>query len=498
MSILDRVNAAANRQPARFSVDDWIQNYLIPSQHFSFGGNSYGYGSGPRTTYTAGKIQEISNSLPGYAGAVRSCPPAFASQMVRALVLSQARFTFRSLRSTSTRKTFGTPALKILEQPWKGATTGELISRMEWHAGLAGNAYVHRRVTPSGKPELKILRPDWVGILYGSDLEPDNITGFALDSRVIAYVYQEGGIRADNSNQLYVLLPEDVAHWSPIPNPESPGIGESWVTSAIREIRGDVAAADHKLQFFKNAATPNMVISGIPAATETEFNTIVEMMEAAHAGLVNAYKTMYLVAGADAKVIGSDFKQMEFTQMIGRSETRISVLSRVPAALLGISEGLQGSTLNQGNFGMARRMFADTWVYPTMQDLAATLSKLVDVPDDAELWFDTRDIPLLREDAKDAALIQQIYAATISSYISAGFTAESATAATLAQDPSLLVHTGMVSVQLWEPGQQPTPGTGSTKTEGVTQPSSQGGKSPGQPRPKDGGSAPGKPKGKKG
>jgi hypothetical protein len=151
-------------------------------------------------------------------------------------------------------------------------------------------------------------------------------------------------------------------------------------------------------------------------------------------------------------VVGADLKQIDFKQTQGAGETRISLVGRVPAALLGISEGLAGSALNAGNFGMARRMFADTWLYPTLQDVAGTLAQIVDVPDDAELWFDTTDIPLLREDGKDAAEIEQIKSQTITQYVREGFTPESAVAATNAQDVKLLVHTGLVSVQLQPPG----------------------------------------------
>src|SRR5690606_11642187 len=94
-------------------------------------------------------------------------------------------------------------------------------------------------------------------------------------------------------------------------------------------------------------------------------------------------------------------------------ETRISSLSRVPASLLGISEGLAGSSLNAGNFDSARRVFADTWVSPTLQDYAASLASLVDVPDDAELWPDTSDMPILRDDGKAAAEILQLKQASI-------------------------------------------------------------------------------------
>jgi hypothetical protein len=71
---------------------------------------------------------------------------------------------------------------------------------------------------------------------------------------------------------------------------------------------------------------------------------------------------------------------------------------------------------------------------------------------DSELWFDTADMPLLREDAKDAAEIEQIKATTITILVREGFTAESAMAAVMGQDMALLKHTGLVSVQLQPPG----------------------------------------------
>jgi hypothetical protein len=98
-------------------------------------------------------------------------------------------------------------------------------------------------------------------------------------------------------------------------------------------------------------------------------------------------------------------------------------------------------------------------VYPTLEDVCAALSPLVKIPPDAELWFDTADIPLLREDAKDAAEIEQIKATTITGYVKEGFSPESAIAAVNAQDVSLLKHTGLVSVQLQPPGST-LPGTG--------------------------------------
>lgn len=459
MGLLERIAAARGRDESRFSIDQWIGDYLIPSQ-FQYGGQTYPVGlsqslTGLNQTWNGKRIQAVAATLPGYAAALRACPPAFAAQMVRALVLSQARFVFRNRPGSRTpRRIFGTTELATLESPWPNGTTGELLALMEWHAGLTGNAFVLRQPN-----RLRVLRPDWTAVIYGSDSEPDD-PAFALDGEIIGYVYQNGGIGSGRGKP-QTMLPADVAHWSPLPDPERPGMGQSWVTAALRDIQGDRAATEHKLQFFANGATPNLVVKGVTAATREQFQEIVDAMEAGHAGVANAYRTLYLAAGADATVVGADLKQLDFKATQGAGETRIAMLGRVPAPLLQISEGLAGSSLNAGNFGMARRIFADSWIYPTLQDLCGAMSSILRVPSDAELWFDTSDMPLLREDAKDAAEITQVQASTIGQLVRDGYTSDSAKAAVVGNDMSLLVHSGLVSVQLQVPGSTPTPAGGS-------------------------------------
>jgi len=449
-----------DRAESRFSIDTWLTEYLFPSQ-FQYGSTTYGFGSnalpaGLTQTMGPNRLKAITNSLPGYMRALNSCPPAFAAQMVRALVLSQARFTFRNRpwHSTAPRKTFGTTALSLLENPWPNGTTGDLVGLMEWHAGLAGNAFVLEQ-----RDRLRVLRPDWVGLFYGSELDPDS-PDHALDGELLAYVYQVGGI--GNSQTKPTVLPvgvDRVAHWVPpgLEDPENPGRGMSWITPGLRDIQADQAATEFKTKFLTNGATPNMIVKGLPATTKEQFNEIVDMIEERHTGFANAFKTLYLTGGADATIVGSNLKELDLTHTQGGGETRLSMLSRVPAPVLGIAAGLEGSSLNAGNFGQARRLFADTWVFPTLQDLAHTLSAITDVPyTDAELWFDAIDIPLLREDARDAADINSTKASTISALVSAGYTPESAVAAVESGDFRILKHTGLYSVQL-QPAGAPAP-----------------------------------------
>jgi phage portal protein BeeE len=438
----------------RGSIDQWLSEYLLPSgmaNQFTYGGQVYGFGGSPNLLYPASKAREFSGDLPGHTAAVRACPPAFAAQMVRAMVLSQARFTFRNVRwSPTPRRSFGTRELGILERPWLNGTTGDLISRMEWHGGLGGNAFV-TNWQQNGR--LRVLRPDWTAVVYGSQSEPDDPAG-ALDGEIIGYVYQNGGIKPGNRNPMSTLPPSSVAHWTPLPDTLSAGVGESWITPAVREIQGDILTAQHKVNYFANGATPNLVIKGIPAVSKEQFDEIVAGLEAGHTGSANAFRTLYLTAGADAAVVGANLNEIDFRAVQAGGETRITMLSRVPAPLLGIGEGLQGSSLNAGNFTAARRMFADSWIFPSLQNLASTLAPLVKVPADAELWFDVADMPILREDAKDAADIGQVQAASITLLVRDGFTPESAIAAVTGQDMSLLKHSGMVSVQLWAPGSE--------------------------------------------
>lgn len=379
--------------------------------------------------------------------------PVFALMLVRQMVFSEARFQFRQIRNGRPGELFGTADLAPLERPWPGGTTGDLLSRMIQDADLSGNAFVTR--LDDGR--LRRLRPDWVTIVTGSQ-EEQSAPGDAIDSQLVGYAYTPP--TADPQ----WLLPEQVAHFAPIPDPEFSFRGMSWLTPVMREITADLATTRHKLKFFENGATPQLVVSLDASVTAENFAKFKAAMDASHQGVDHAYKTLYLGGGADVTVAGKDLHQLDFKATQGAGETRLAAAAGVPSVIVGFSEGLAGSSLNAGNYASSRRRFADGTMRPLWRNAAGSLAEIIDVPTGSELWYDDRDIAFLREDRRDAAEIQGIQSRTIRALVDAGYEPDSVVAAVQAEDYSLLRHSGLYSVQLQPPGSgQPAPNDSTTE-----------------------------------
>jgi hypothetical protein len=210
-----------------------------------------------------------------------------------------------------------------------------------------------------------------------------------------------------------------------------------------------------------------MIVTFPVGVKEDQIKAFKKINEANTAGVDNAYKRMYLGGGADATVVGADFQKMTFREVQGFGETRIAAAAGTPPVLVGLSEGLQGSSLNAGNYLQARRRMADVTAHPLWANAAGSLAILLGATppprssnidlgakDTAavRLWYDPRDVPFLREDEKDAAEIRASDAATMRQLLDAGFEPDSVVAAVLAEDFGLLKHTGLFSVQLQPPG----------------------------------------------
>lgn len=392
-----------------------------------------------------GKFEEVGSSFEDYVEqAYKRNGIVFTCVMVRQMALAEARFQMQELVDGRPGALHDDPKLQILHRPAPNQTTGEMIARLEQDGSLAGNGYL-TPVNNGGR--IRRMRPDWVKIVSGVRGDPE-ASIFDLDAEVLGYLYRPK-VRAGLKQPEPVFLSRDrVVHYSPIPDPLAQWRGMSWMTPVLREIDGDSAAMKHKLKYFQNGTTSNLAVVYDASISAEDFPVWVKAFEDNHGGVDNAYKAIHIGAGADPKVLGADMKQLDFKVTQGHGESRIAAASGVGAVVAQFSEGMQGSSLNAGNFGAAMRRAGDLTFRPLWRMMAASLETIVKPGPDERLWYDDRDIEFLKADRKDAAEIEFLKAQTMRQLVEAGYTPDSVRAAVMSENMSLLVHSGRVSVQL--------------------------------------------------
>jgi phage portal protein BeeE len=421
----------AGFEPSGLGWNDYLQ--LL--QEFAFNGQRYVAPSMSFAEFTA--MQGARN------------PIVAAAIHARLLVFSEARFQFQAFVQGRPGRLFGSPALTVLENPFPGGQTGDLLAEMLLDVDLYGNAYrVRQRI--DGVEQLVRLDPQRTMIVTGEVM--DSLTGRPYGRNLLGY-----SVVDEHSNELAFFPADEVAHFRPLPDPFNPFRGRTWLSTVLTDATADDSLSRYKHAFIQNAATPQMVVSFDPTISKEAFSTFVERFNQQHQGVGKAFKTLFLGAGADVKVVGADFERLSMKAVQGAGETRIAAAAGVPASYLGISEGLAGSSLNAGNYAAARRRFADGTIRPLWRGVAGALQVIVRPPDPASrLWYDDRDVPFLQEEVLDAAEIRSKDASTMRQLVDGGFDPASVVEAVTTNDMSRLTHSGNVSVQLQpvEPGGQ--------------------------------------------
>lgn len=431
-SLLSRDNATTP-----ISITDWARMFR-PGQQFTFNGQRQQAMS--LATFNPGSSAYESNAI------------VYACEAKRVSVFSEARFQFQQLRDGRPGNLFGTRDLRILEEPWPGATTRDLLAVCELDIMKAGNSYWIRgtagSATAATDDHLVWLDPAHVLILTEAYVDP--VSGQRVGEQLLGYAYT-GGDR--NPDRWSTFTPQDVAHYKGKPNGRDRFKGTSWLSPCLPDVDADEQLTLHKRVQLRGGANLNYVVSMDAAVDADEFERFVAKFREEHEGPENAGKTLFLGGGADVKTIGQTFENLALKATQGAGETRIAADSGVPVVIVGLSEGLQGSSLNQGNYGSAKRAWADTEIRPMWGAWCGAFQWLVNTPTDSRLWYDDRDVAFLREDVTDQAQILSTDAQTIRTFIDAGFAPNDVIAAVGAGDPRRLLdtHSGLFSVQLQKP-----------------------------------------------
>lgn len=405
------------------------------------------------TTYGAPGNEAILPQIATYArDAYKGNGVVFGAILARLSLFSEATFAFQDLADKHLYGAFqsdgrSSQALSRLESPWPNGTTGELLARMIQDVDLAGNAYIW-----NAGPLLVRLRPDQVTIV-SSEVELDGGQSYR---EVVGYYWDPNPMATGPSPQAQYYDVSEVAHWSPIPDPEANFKGMSWMTPIIREVTADTALTNYKLKYLQNAATPNLLIKYKQKLLPETIDSLRERMSARYGGVDNAFKTLVLDQGADTTIVGNSLEQMNFTTVQAAGENRILIASGVPGIVVGSKEGLMAATYS--NYQQAMRRFADITMRPLWRSACAALASVVSVPTGSRLWYNVADIAALREGEQEQANTLLIKSSAAANLVRFGFDPASVVLAIEGNDFSLLEHTGVsIDVTTEVPKAAPAP-----------------------------------------
>jgi phage portal protein BeeE len=389
------------------------------------------------------------------------------------MLLAEARFQMQSLVDM---KLYGTDDLRVLEEPWPNCTTGELIARAEQDVSLAGNSFIWK-----AEPDLLVrLPPDEVTIIS----EVRRATNGARYRHVIGYDWDPTSTNLPGigpgqgpSDEAQSFLVDEVAHWSPYPDPQARWRGMSWLTPVLRDVEADSGLTAYKSEFLDHAATPNLVVQYPQKLRPDTVDRIVARMAERHGGVANAFQALVLDQGATATPVGSTFDQLDFSVVQGIGEDRICAAAGVEPVLVGLLTIGRAAV----DYQSAMRRLADLTCRPLWRSLCASLQKFVPnvPPRGVRLWFDLSDIAALREGELQRAQAVQVKAAALVSLVQAGYTRESAKAALAADDMNLLIPEPIpATVQSAPSGGQPGVPRAPKAPYGTTQTQTPASKSP--------------------
>src|SRR5262252_10960317 len=140
----------------------------------------------------------------------------FACEANRLLLFSEARFQFQEMRKGRPGTLFGNDTLAILEEPFPGHSTRDLLVQAELDVFAAGNSYWTR---DAAGQYLVRLEPEKMKVLTVGAY--DATSGLVMGETLLAYAYvREYGAKP------VVFTPDEICHYKPYPDEANRFIGK--------------------------------------------------------------------------------------------------------------------------------------------------------------------------------------------------------------------------------------------------------------------------------
>lgn len=289
------------------------------------------------------------------------------------------------------------PLVQILNRPNPYMSENQYLGLQTTYLNLTGNAFGYlSRPTPNSLPtEIWPLNPTWVQII------PDNSGGLK------GYRYSPNGVFSDMT---IPILPANMMHIK-YPNPLDTlyglGFGLSPMSSLARSADVDNQLTQFLKLFFQKGAMPTGILKLKDMTIDDDaVAEIKQRWMEVYGGSDNWTDVAVLDMMMDYQRVGLTMSEMDFEKIDERDESRMLLPFGVPAELLPIKLGLQGSTF--ANKEEARKWFwEDTMQYEmgifldSYQQYLSTDDGLFPIWDTSKVTAFNKNIPQLVTAAKD-------------------------------------------------------------------------------------------------
>jgi HK97 family phage portal protein len=291
------------------------------------------------------------------------------------------------------------PVLDLLKQPNEAMGQVEFWQAVQIYLDIAGFSVWEKEYNRIGQVmHLWPMRPDWCSFMRG-------------DARPLQYVrYQPyGGIP-------YVDVPIErcvvFMEFDPL-YPMLKGLSRTMI--ATRATGVDNAATDFLKLFFEHGAQSNGILKTKQSLERAEALRMKALWREQHGGYENWQDITVMGSDVDYVATQMNFKDMDFTNIDGRDETRICQVFDVPPILIGARIGLDRATYS--NYQQAREAWYQESISARWRWLESEVTQqLVCAPEfegpesDTAARFNTQNVRALQED-RDAKWTRAVAAA---------------------------------------------------------------------------------------
>lgn len=251
------------------------------------------------------------------------------------------------------------PLLDLLDRFNPFTTTSQAMYLTEVYLELAGDTFYVIDGSGANIKNLFILQPDKVEVVPG-DVDDEYM--------IAKYIYKD---TVDGKQKEVEYEPDQIIQIK-TPNPINPYRGKSVVEASAMDIDTDNLAQEMIKMFFKNGATPSVVLTSEQRITKDDIHRLQVDLKRTYGGVKNAFKSMILGNGLKPVTLQQTAREMQFLEIEHAMRDKIMAMFKNTPASLGIVEDV-----NRANAEASLLSWKTSVILPKMQRIVDTLNEFL-------------------------------------------------------------------------------------------------------------------------